>query len=1167
MLTPGETKDSLSDQNEYSKEDVAWNNINGPHVKYEFQPMGSDPTGGSSLGFNGEFRFEYTSTFIPPEDGNLPSVTTTPGFAISYETAPYQGVPLNELYSASASTDYGMPPRFSVNMCAEQTIGTTGLSNYSDPEIVNQQNYIMKPHGSMDLSLESLNPESRPPRRRPDCLLEDDRGIFIDHAGLLTPPVSGDLDITLPRTGRLKVEKQLRKSGRGSSDSIVSTISSVPSLGSCTSVSESENLDTSTPPWTPQLEECNVKEGTNQSHPQSIALVATPSLPGLVPRHHKGRASLPKSSPRPRLSKCRGRIGARPPKIYYPPLNIGLPRAIESTKGEPNYPSKSKQRTVEETCSPDASGMTGRETSKPTIKEEHQDLGLITPPESRRTSGREDEASTQSRGFQPQPLPPLNEVLSRQLKPEGFRHRTKSEDVQMSDRDVGLQNLYPPSLDLPVENHTVSPAVRRCDSIYDNWELEGYISSDYQHTFDGGARTGEQTISLFTGMSSLTSPYPDEGYYSLEPSVSGPPQMAHKFFMTCYDTPSKNHGLPGGPKNPKIFDNVGSPVSNSLLPASPEASKVSTLTATEHIPSNDDEDSGYREETAVKVQVLYILIQFFLLREYHLKSQSASTTPFSRSSSSAENYPDIQSEECENLDDQEGSNGGSYNQCAGNSNSGCIGSQGSQTQKSRDNPRKRKKNDQEDRDKGEDGDGDDQRPNKKRSKHVDLNSLNSRLACPFAKGKPSHYLGCALIGRQDLPGVKEHLKRNHFNGTLPPEIRRCNTWELVFMVCNPDWDPKNPIPSRYLDIGFQLVQTVTGVPWPVETLPVDCQTPQNLNNPAQDMGNLVNRNTLVDNTTLPPLPSSATPSQSVGGGVGAGITQTGSPSTIQATNDESHNAVHLANTSGLENTNTQYNLEPIYQPGQVGQFALPQALNNWIKPRAAPHLSWPAGDEFAGDFNAVPDYLLNTYGFDMNMPPAELYPRLQNALNIPDANNTTVPLPAPIWFPNNPTPSIAPPPAATPMVNGSAAPYVSPSISAYTPGLTQNTSDMSTITPFSTPSQPRSGSTSNQYTLIVARKHPVPGSLEGQAPKQFDFDSYENFRICFEAWVLSTFTDPPFSWETMEFLGADPEIDARLSSVDEVCMNIRMWHIRHRTSDATLYLVWKDKGKQKASPR
>lgn len=186
---------------------------------------------------------------------------------------------------------------------------------------------------------------------------------------------------------------------------------------------------------------------------------------------------------------------------------------------------------------------------------------------------------------------------------------------------------------------------------------------------------------------------------------------------------------------------------------SPKSPKVSTPAKDQHLTVKDD-NSGYHEERAVKVQALYILIQFFLLREYHLKSQSASTTPLSRSSSSAENDSDSQSEQCDSLDDEEGQPAGSCEGYLENTSSKDAGPQNSQSQKSRSNPQKRGRSDQEDKGRGEDDDEDDQQPNKKRSKQVDLNSLNARLACPFAKGKPSSYLECALIGRQDLSGVK-----------------------------------------------------------------------------------------------------------------------------------------------------------------------------------------------------------------------------------------------------------------------------------------------------------------------------------------------------------------------------------------------------------------------------
>ncbi|KAF3165527.1 hypothetical protein TWF225_002168 [Orbilia oligospora] len=628
-------------------------------------------------------------------------------------------------------------------------------------------------------------------------------------------------------------------------------------------------------------------------------------------------------------------------------------------------------------------------------------------------------------------------------------------------------------------------------------------------------------------------PYPfiiDEGYQSLQPSE----------VLSCTYEDSRigdiNTPRPRPPPDPETNlsepPEVSDPIYEIKLP-----------------PSTEENDSGYQEEKAVKVAALYILIQYFLLREYHLKSQSASTTPFSRPPSSAENYSDSQSEQCDDLEDQ----GDSGRKCDSYTESSAetAGIESRQTQESRVNPHKRKRDDQEE---GGREDEDDQGPNKKRSKNVDLNSLGSRLACPFAKGRPSSHLACALIGRQDLAGVKEHLKRNHFEKKLPPEIRACRRWDQVFRVCITDWDDRNPIPSPYLSIGFEILRPVIGLPLPVtENLTVSCETPRQtgINSMTHVNTTSPTAGQAFSGTTIAPHVPSTVNQPPAGEGL-EGIVQAENPYFPQPLSGEPQNSIAVGDTS------VQNNPELPYQPNLAGQFEFPQEFNEWVKPRADPHIPWPPGPEFAEAFDGVPQYLLGNYGIDMNLAPADLYPVLKTELNIPPTLSSYYGT-----APSNAPPGAVFPPTPNPGINSSAS-FVSPNSSAYTPSITQSMPSVSTVTAISTPSAPRNEPISNRYTLLVARKHPVSDSAEPHGPKQFDFDSYETFLQFFEPWILATFIDPLFSWETMEFLGANPEITSRLSDINQVLMDIRMHHSRYRTTEATLLLVSKDKGKQKA---
>ncbi|KAF3267115.1 hypothetical protein TWF128_010068 [Orbilia oligospora] len=72
-----------------------------------------------------------------------------------------------------------------------------------------------------------------------------------------------------------------------------------------------------------------------------------------------------------------------------------------------------------------------------------------------------------------------------------------------------------------------------------------------------------------------------------------------------------------------------------------------------------------------------------------------------------------------------------------------------------------------------------------------------RLACPFAKGDPTTYAGCIPISRQNLSGIKEHLKRDHFGGALPTGIKTSESWSDLFAYCNSKWQGIRPNPYEF----------------------------------------------------------------------------------------------------------------------------------------------------------------------------------------------------------------------------------------------------------------------------------------------------------------------------------------------------------------------------------
>ncbi|KAK6528409.1 hypothetical protein TWF281_009650 [Arthrobotrys megalospora] len=100
----------------------------------------------------------------------------------------------------------------------------------------------------------------------------------------------------------------------------------------------------------------------------------------------------------------------------------------------------------------------------------------------------------------------------------------------------------------------------------------------------------------------------------------------------------------------------------------------------------------------------------------------------------------------------------------------------------------------------ESGEDSDPQPSRQRPRRLsNVRNLGSRYACPWAKGEPDAHVTCWTINRQNLAGVKEHLKRFHFGGTLPRKVREARTWDDTFDTLFPDWGFR-PRPSPYVDM-------------------------------------------------------------------------------------------------------------------------------------------------------------------------------------------------------------------------------------------------------------------------------------------------------------------------------------------------------------------------------
>ncbi|RVD89662.1 uncharacterized protein DFL_000660 [Arthrobotrys flagrans] len=542
--------------------------------------------------------------------------------------------------------------------------------------------------------------------------------------------------------------------------------------------------------------------------------------------------------------------------------------------------------------------------------------------------------------------------------------------------------------------------------------------------------------------------------------------------------------------SPNSFFSAPSPLDDPLSPSCSFSDQAS---------SSDDPDAencGYREEAVGKIRVLSVIIYFLLLRTYVRNSESISATPLSVSPVSS--TQESQNRSCSDSAEDSGEGNsreevtdGSETSEGPSSNSGSIG------QRHNDRSLKRKQ--------GESNDGEDeggQRGNSKKIRLSQLASLDRLLACPFAKGGPETHHKCLDIGRKNLAGVKERLKRNHFEKQLPRNIRHSRTWEKVFLVCNPDWDPLVPIPDP-------------------------------LNGLAQEPEPLW---------------------------------------TVEDTHVENFDVSYISSTF----KDNQAAIFPVAEPDIPSQHArfLMDYTSRYVSPPPGPSVLEEAqlyvqrnlGNLFILPLNEAHDKLLQDLG--PGMLSLDATAALSREYILPGNQLTGNTGLASICEIDNRN-SV---PSRTPhlsLTTGFADTCIPSSSAEQTPSLTQSSHTATSppsITPQSTRSQRKPAN--EQLSLIVARRPPEPESTESQSPKEFKFDDYNVFCARFENWMLQKFHDPEFSWETMEFTGtnlqAPPNEQIRITNVEELVLEVEMYHLVNGNRKAVVHLVKKDKGKQRA---
>ncbi|KAK6512835.1 hypothetical protein TWF506_009001 [Arthrobotrys conoides] len=491
-------------------------------------------------------------------------------------------------------------------------------------------------------------------------------------------------------------------------------------------------------------------------------------------------------------------------------------------------------------------------------------------------------------------------------------------------------------------------------------------------------------------------------------------------------------------------------------------------------------------------------------------------------------------------------------------------------------------------------DDDEGRPPNKRRKKESAKALSGQLACPFAKAEPAVYLRCLTIGRKDLSGVKEHLRRNHFHKSTPPGLLIARSWNEMFSFCCPLWAPR-PYPSPYVDVTEILFNVVRWNNTPSGTRQEDILVDYQRANSLQ--GQIVNVAGLV--TIIPEVGRVGSPGQSQ--------TQTASVVGLdKVTTDASRDpeSREIDTTSNNDNIpGTSFDPDSATQLGEcsfdiVGpgtSFALGQYIgegpNQWneitgisdtlsaaVARMAEPHVTWPLSETQLAD-PEYSNFLETEFGIIMSLPPEERYSRVLSSIDLngifDPLTEFTTPLVAPM--PSTLSSTTFPHPQQVVCEAQTRIPFQPVSIvfpeapvcpSGF--GSSDSSSNATTCTvPPSPRLQPIQPSTeidildSGDYHLLVSRRPINPNSAEGQGYKRYRFEGFKEFRENFESWLKSEFFDPIFDWTTMEF--CNDHRGARLTSVEEIIDDLDGSFTHYRSSKASLYLVMKDKGKQRAT--
>ncbi|TGJ64365.1 hypothetical protein EYR41_010426 [Orbilia oligospora] len=448
------------------------------------------------------------------------------------------------------------------------------------------------------------------------------------------------------------------------------------------------------------------------------------------------------------------------------------------------------------------------------------------------------------------------------------------------------------------------------------------------------------------------------------------------------------------------------------------------------------------------------------------------------------------------------------------------------------------------------------------------------------------------IGRRDLSDVKEHLRRNHFNKTTPPGLLSARSWNEIFDFCYPLWKPR-PYPSPYVytaEILFNCIRWNNPQPEAQpEDILLDYQRIDSPMGPSVNVAGLIKFATDTEEIRNPkPILQTKSNTDLIFGLLeqDASINSQNQLDNIAISGDHALGAYISYPDPTNQSREPSFDiLEPStsipYGHQNIEHWnettGISASLSAAISKMAEPHFTWPLPSEAQTQAAEFTHFLSSGLGIDLSLPPEDCYNQVLSSIdsgNIFDpATGFTMPLinPMPLSLSSTSFPHpklkvfeaetlipfqplyMAFPGAPPDGGSGPESDDSNPSTIA---------SDIPPTLPRVQPLQQKNRDTAlEKYLLLVSRRPIDVNSTEGNGYKRYEFNGFEDFRENFDEWLKSKFTDPPFDWTLMEFYNELRE--ARLTDIEEVIDDLEGSFTHYRSTKASLYLVMKDKGKQR----